>query len=51
MNRAVEEERNAFENGTWRKLTVSEQGKLIWKLADLIQAQAEDFAKPETLDK
>jgi acyl-CoA reductase-like NAD-dependent aldehyde dehydrogenase len=51
INRAVEAERNAFENGPWRKLTVSERGKLIWKLADLIQTQAEEFAKPETLDK
>jgi acyl-CoA reductase-like NAD-dependent aldehyde dehydrogenase len=51
INRALEAERNAFKNGPWRKLIVSERGKLIWKLADLIQAQAEDFAKPETLDK
>ena len=51
INRAVKAARNAFENGPWRKLTVSERGKLIWKLADLIQTQAEEFAKPETLDK
>jgi phenylacetaldehyde dehydrogenase len=37
-------------NGPWRKLTVSERGKLIWKLADLIEARAEEFAQLETLD-
>jgi acyl-CoA reductase-like NAD-dependent aldehyde dehydrogenase len=50
INRAVEAARNAFENGPWRKLTVSERGKLIWKLADLIQGRAEEFAQLETLD-
>jgi phenylacetaldehyde dehydrogenase len=50
INRAVEAARNAFENGPWRKLTVSERGKLIWKLADLIETRAEEFAQLETLD-
>jgi phenylacetaldehyde dehydrogenase len=50
INRAVKAARNAFENGPWRKLTVSQRGKLIWKLADLIEARAEEFAQLETLD-
>ena len=45
INRAVKAARNAFENGPWRKLTVSQRGKLIWKLADLIEARAEEFAQ------
>ncbi len=50
IDRAVQAARNAFENGPWRKLTVSERGKLIWKLADLIEARTEEFAQLETLD-
>ena len=50
INRALEAARNAFENGPWKKLTVSERGKLIWKLADLIEVRAEEFAQLESLD-
>ena len=47
---AVKAARRAFETGPWRKLTVSERGKLIWKLADLIEQRSEEFAQLETLD-
>ena len=50
INRAVKSARNAFENGPWRKITVSERGKLLWKLADLIEQRSEEFAQLETLD-
>ena len=50
IDRAVKSARNAFDNGPWRKITVSERGKLIWKLADLIEQRAEEFAQLETLD-
>jgi phenylacetaldehyde dehydrogenase len=50
INCAVQAARNAFENGPWRKLTVSERGKRLWKLADLIEARTEEFAQLETLD-
>ncbi len=50
INRAVKAARNAFDNGPWRKVTVSERGKLIWKLADLIEQRSEEFAQLETLD-
>ncbi len=50
IDRAVKAARNAFENGPWRKMTVSERGKLIWKLADLIEQRTEEFAQLETLD-
>ena len=45
INRAVKAVRNVFENGPWRKVTVSERGKLNWKLVDLIEACAEEFAQ------
>ena len=50
VNQAVTAARTAFENGPWRKLTASERGRLIWKLADLIEAHAEEFAQLESLD-
>ena len=50
INRAVQAARDAFENGPWGKFTVSERGKLLWKLADLIETLAEEFAQLETLD-
>ncbi|MFQ5673968.1 MAG: aldehyde dehydrogenase family protein [Nitrospinales bacterium] len=50
IDRAVKAARQAFEGGPWRKLTPSERGKMIWKLADLIEAHAEEFAQLETLD-
>jgi len=50
INRAVQAARKAFEGGPWRKITPSERGKLIWKLADLIEANLEEFAQLETLD-
>lgn len=50
IDRAVSAARKAFESGPWRKLTASERGKLIWKLADLIEKHTEEFAQLETLD-
>src|SRR3984957_9805893 len=52
VDRAVEAARRAFEdrNGPWRKLSASERGRLIWKLADLIEANIDELAELETLD-
>ncbi|MBP5975483.1 aldehyde dehydrogenase family protein [Brasilonema sp. CT11] len=50
INRAVQAARQAFESGSWSKLTVSKRGRLIWKLADLIEANLEEFAELESLD-
>ena len=35
---AVKAARKAFDSGPWSRLTASERGKLIWKLADLLEA-------------
>src|SRR6202522_4090351 len=50
INRAVAAARAAFDTGPWSKITPSHRGKLIWKLADLIEAHAEEFAQLESLD-
>jgi phenylacetaldehyde dehydrogenase len=49
IDRAVRAARRAFE-GPWSTLTTSERGRLMWKLADLIEQHAEEFAMLETLD-
>jgi aldehyde dehydrogenase (NAD+) len=52
VDRAVGAARRAFEdrNGAWRKLSASERGRLIWKLADLLEKHIDEFAELETLD-
>ncbi len=50
INRAVKAARAAFDGGPWRKMTPSERGRAIWKLADLIEEHTEEFAMLETLD-
>jgi phenylacetaldehyde dehydrogenase len=46
---AVKAARKAF-TGPWSRITSSERGRLIWKLADLLEAHLEEFALIETLD-
>ena len=50
INEAVKGARTAFEKGPWRTMTPSERGKLIWKLADLIEGKTEELAQLESLD-
>jgi len=48
VERAVKAARKAF-TGPWSRLTASERGRLIWKLADLLEAHLDEFALIETL--
>ena len=50
IDRAVKAARKAFEDGAWPKLTASERGRLIWKVADLLEKNLEEFAQLESLD-
>jgi phenylacetaldehyde dehydrogenase len=50
IDRAVKSARRAFDSGPWRKMTASERGRLIWKLADLLEANRDEFAYLESLD-
>jgi len=50
IDRAVAAARAAFDTGPWSKMTPAERGRLIWKLADLIEQNAEEFAQLESLD-
>jgi phenylacetaldehyde dehydrogenase len=50
IDRAVKAARRAFDGGAWPNMTPSERGKLIWKLADLLEKNLEEFAALESLD-
>lgn len=50
INKAVAAARQAFENGEWPRMTASNRGKLLWKLADLLEQNLEQFAEIESLD-
>ncbi len=47
---AVHAARVAFDTGPWRRMTPSDRGKLIWKLADLLEQHLDEFAQLESLD-
>ena len=52
VDRAVAAARKAFDDrsGPWRKMSASERGRLIWRLADLLEKNIDEFAELETLD-
>jgi aldehyde dehydrogenase (NAD+) len=52
VDRAVTAARRAFEDrsGPWRKFSASERGRLIWRLADLVEKNIDELAELETLD-
>jgi len=50
IDRAVKAARKAFENPAWSDMPASQRGRLIWKLADLIEGRLEEFAQLESLD-
>lgn len=47
---AVKAARKAFEEGPWRKTSGTDRGRLLNKLADLIEKNQEELAALETLD-
>jgi phenylacetaldehyde dehydrogenase len=51
IDRAVTAARAAFDKGPWRKLSPSERGRLVWRLAELLEKHAEEFAQLECLDQ
>src|SRR5215471_9519201 len=49
IDKAVAAARRAFE-GKWSKLSARDRGRLLYKLAQRIEAHAKDLAELETLD-
>src|SRR5215472_11221991 len=50
VDKAVAAARAAFEKGPWRKMSASQRGNLMNKLADLVEKNADELAKLEALD-
>ena len=50
VDRAVDAARKAFESDGWSKLSGTERGNLLWKIADLIEKYTDELAELETLD-
>lgn len=47
---AVAAARRAFDGGRWSRLTHADRGRLLWRLADLIERDAAKFARLDSLD-
>lgn len=50
VDRAVGAAHNALYGGAWPRLTATQRGKLLYKLADLVVANAQKLAELETRD-
>ncbi|WP_276724359.1 aldehyde dehydrogenase [Pantoea septica] len=50
VNRAVAAAHQAFNAPEWRDMTASMRGKLLLRLADLVEQNADELARLETLD-
>jgi len=50
VDKAVRAARVAFEQGKWRTMAASQRGRLLYRLSDLIEANADQLARLESLD-
>src|SRR5579875_2902178 len=50
VDEAVKAARRAFEEGPWSRTSARDRGKLIWRLADLLEQHADEIAEIESLD-
>ena len=48
---AVAAARAAFDSDAWRGMTPSSRGKLLWRIADLIDRHADELSELEVLDQ
>jgi betaine-aldehyde dehydrogenase len=50
VDAAVQAAKRAFYDGRWSALVPAERSKAIWRLADLLEKKAEEFARIESLN-
>ena len=50
VDRAVAAAKRAFESGPWAEMSAAARGKMLYKLGDLLEERAEEFAEIETRD-
>ena len=48
VNLAVQAAKEAFDDGRWSRLVPSQRSKALWKLADLLEEHAPEFARLES---
>ena len=51
VDAAVVAARKALSDGDWPAMTPNERGKILWKMAELIEANIDELAELETLDQ
>ncbi len=51
VNRAVSAARTALEQGLWSAMTPMDRAKLLWTIADHLEAHIDELAELETLDQ
>ncbi|MEP3050719.1 MAG: aldehyde dehydrogenase family protein [Erythrobacter sp.] len=51
IDAAVASARKAFESGPWANMIPLDRSKILWKIADLIEANIDELAELETLDQ
>jgi len=50
VNRAVAAARRAFDEGPWSRMRPNERTKILWKVSQLLEENADTFAELESLD-
>lgn len=50
VDRAVKAARSTFESSEWQQMAARERGRLLFKLADLIEANVDELSRIETLN-
>jgi phenylacetaldehyde dehydrogenase len=50
VNRAVTAAREAFETGPWSEMSPAQRERLLWRLAELVDKNADELAELESLD-
>lgn len=50
VDKAVKAARRAFDEGPWRRMAASDRGRLMYKLADLVEKNIDELAALEALD-
>ena len=50
IDKAVKAAREAFESGPWSRMDARERGRLMYRLADLIEEETDELAALESLD-
>lgn len=51
VDAAVMAARDAYQKGVWRNKTPDERSRILWKIADLLEANIEELSELETLDQ